>query len=280
MFARKDSADFGASTTTTSLAADCCARPRPAPARSCWPPASSPSPITSIGVAATGNPLREGQRNGTTTRETEIVGNFGSSTGLKGGYVTRQSNLSSSGGGAVYGCRSQAGGSLATPTPQNPCIRANNLSRGLAFEFNSTIGDIVGAITVASGGDTKKPFVTNATGVATGLNADRVDNLDAAQIVAAGPRPVRAGNSTREPPPRAAVWRRPVPSHRVAAACRRQVRRRPEQVRLHGDDHREQLRRDHRDPGHGCGRHHRHRAHGDLRRRDGEARAFHLAANC
>ena len=30
----------------------------------------------------------------------------------------------------------------------------------------------------------KKPFTTNATGVATGLNADRVDNLDAAGIVA------------------------------------------------------------------------------------------------
>jgi hypothetical protein len=145
--------------------------------------------ITSMGVAATGNPLREGKRNGTTTRETEIVGNFGSSAGLKGGYVTRQSNLSSSGGGAVYGCRSQAGGSLATPTPQNPCIRANNLSRGLAFEFNSTIGDIVGAFTSGTGGDTKKPFVTNATGVATGLNADRVDNLDAAQIVAAARDP-------------------------------------------------------------------------------------------
>jgi hypothetical protein len=140
--------------------------------------------IAPFGIAATGNPLREGKRNGTTARETEIVGNLQSSTGLKGGYVTRQSNLSESGGGAVYGCRSQAGGSRATPRPQNPCIRANNLSRGLAFEFNATIGDVAGAITVASGGDATKPFTTNATGVATGLNADRVDNLDAAAIVA------------------------------------------------------------------------------------------------
>jgi hypothetical protein len=141
--------------------------------------------IAPFGIAATGNPLREGKRNGTTARETEIVGNLQSSTGLKGGYVTRQSNLSDSGGGAVYGCRSQAGGSRATPRPQNPCIRANNLSRGLAFEFNTTIGDVAGAITVAGGGDATKPFTTNATGVATGLNADRVDNLDAAAIVAA-----------------------------------------------------------------------------------------------
>lgn len=140
--------------------------------------------VAPIGVAATGNPLREGVRNGTTTKETEIVSNVKSSTGLKGGYATRQSNLSSSGGGAVYGCRTQAGGSAAKPTPQNPCIRANNLSQGFAFEFNSSNGDTVGAITTGVGGDTKKPFVTNATGVATGLNADRVDNLDAAQIIA------------------------------------------------------------------------------------------------
>ena len=141
--------------------------------------------VSGVGIAATGNPLREGKRNGTTTRETQIIGNLGSSTGLTGGYVTRQSNLSSSGGGAVYGCRSQAGGSSATPTPQNPCIRANNLSKGLAFEFQSSNGDTVGTINTGVGGDTKKPFTTNATGVATGLNADRVDNLDAAQIVAA-----------------------------------------------------------------------------------------------
>jgi len=140
--------------------------------------------IAPFGIAATGDSLREGRRNGTTSRETQIISNIPSSTGLTGGYSTRQSNLSSSGGGAVYGCRSQAGGSRATPTPQNPCIRANNLSRGLAFEFNSSVGDVVGAITAGGGGDSKKPFTTNATGVATGLNADRVDNLDAAGIVA------------------------------------------------------------------------------------------------
>jgi hypothetical protein len=140
--------------------------------------------IAPFGIAATGDSLREGRRNGTTSAETQIISNIPSSTGLTGGYSTRQSNLSSSGGGAVYGCRSQAGGSRATPTPQNPCIRANNLSRGLAFEFNSSVGDVVGAITAGSGGDAKKPFTTNATGVATGLNADRVDNLDASGIVA------------------------------------------------------------------------------------------------
>jgi hypothetical protein len=139
--------------------------------------------IAPFGIAATGDSLREGRRNGTTSRETQIISNIGSTTALTGGYSTRQSNLSASGGGAVYGCRSQAGGSRATPTPQNPCVRSNNLSRGLAFEFNTTIGDVAGSITAGSGGDGKKPFTTNATGVATGLNADRVDNLDAAGIV-------------------------------------------------------------------------------------------------
>lgn len=141
--------------------------------------------IAPFGIAATGDSLREGKRNGTTTKETEVISNIRSSTGQKGGYSTRQSNLSTSGGGAVYGCRSQAGGSGATPNPQNPCLRANNLSRGLAFEFNATIGDVAGAITAGAGGDSKKPFTTNATGVATGLNADRVDGANLTEILAA-----------------------------------------------------------------------------------------------
>ena len=135
-----------------------------------------------VGVAATGQSLREGVRNGTATQETEIVSNNGASTGTKGGYATRQSNLSSTGGGAIYGCRSGAGSSASTP-PQNPCVRVNNLNRGLAFEFNTTNGDVVGRISASgAGGDSVKPFTTNATGVATGLNADRVDGQDAAAI--------------------------------------------------------------------------------------------------
>ena len=85
------------------------------------------------------------------------------------------------GGGAIYGCRSTAGGSAANP-PKNPCIRANNLSTGFAFEFNATGAESAGSITVGAGGDAKKPFTTNATGVATGLNADRVDGVEAAAL--------------------------------------------------------------------------------------------------
>ncbi len=148
--------------------------------------------ISSFAVAGTGDNLREGVRNGTSTRETQIISSVGATTTRTGGYATRQSNLSSSGGGAVYGCRSKAGGSAATPTPQNPCLRANNLSRGLAFEFNASNGDVVGLITAGPGGDAKRPFTTNATGVATGLNADRVDGLDATELTRAAVTATRA----------------------------------------------------------------------------------------
>jgi hypothetical protein len=140
--------------------------------------------VSPFAVAATGDALREGLRNGTTTSETEVISDIDSTTLAKGGYSTRQSNLSDSGGGAIYGCRSRAGGSRATP-PQNPCVRANNLRDGLAFEFNATAGSVAGAITVGAGGDGTRPFTTNATGVATGLNADRVDGLSASEIVTA-----------------------------------------------------------------------------------------------
>jgi hypothetical protein len=139
--------------------------------------------ITATGVAATGSGLLEGKRNGTATEETQFIADIKATTNAAGtgGYSTRQSNLSSTGGGAIYGCRSTAGGSQAKP-PTYPCIRANNLSTGFAFEFNAAAGLVGGQITVGKGGDSTKPFTTNATGVATGLNADRVDGQDAAAI--------------------------------------------------------------------------------------------------
>jgi hypothetical protein len=137
--------------------------------------------IAPLGVAASGDVLREGVRNGTATKETSIVASNPATTTPTGGYATRQSNTSTTGGGAVYGCRSTEGGSAATP-PKNPCVRANNLANGFAFEFNAQNGSSAGLITVGGGGDAKKPFTTNATGVATGLNADRVDGVEAAAL--------------------------------------------------------------------------------------------------
>jgi hypothetical protein len=103
------------------------------------------------------------------THETEIIAN--SST-----YGTRQSNKKDGdGGGAIYGCRSNPG--------NEPCVRAANLKGGRAFEF-STVGKEGGRIEI--GGDhTGAPFTTNATGVATGLNADQVDGKSASDFAAA-----------------------------------------------------------------------------------------------
>ena len=91
-------------------------------------------------------------------------------------YGTRQSNKKDGdGGGAIYGCRSSLG--------NEPCIRANNLKGGRAFEF-VTIGKEGGRIEV--GGDkTGAPLTTNATGVATGFNADKVDGKEAADFAPA-----------------------------------------------------------------------------------------------
>src|SRR4051812_20401648 len=103
------------------------------------------------------------------TSETEIIANTST-------YGTRQSNKKDGdGGGAIYGCRSNPG--------NEPCIRSNNLKGGRAFEF-VTVGKEGGRIEV--GGDhTGAPLTTNATGVATGLNADQVDGKSATDFAPA-----------------------------------------------------------------------------------------------
>jgi hypothetical protein len=132
------------------------------------------------GAFGEGNAVKGGARNPSPdarrayTKETQIIANVNT-------YGTRQSNKSDNGGGAVYGCRSGAGG---TAKGNEPCIRANNLSTGLAFEFNSTdkTATQVGSITATN--TNAAPFTTNATGVATGLNADKVDGQNASDLQA------------------------------------------------------------------------------------------------
>lgn len=133
--------------------------------------------LTSYAGARTGDELREGLRNGTATEETQIIADTRAERGPTGGFATRQSNLSRSGGAAVYGCRSNAASS------SDPCLRVNNLRAGKVFEFASSSGTIAGSIEFEDGGDDKKPLTTNATGVATGFNADRVDGRDADELV-------------------------------------------------------------------------------------------------
>ena len=130
------------------------------------------------GAFGEGNTVKGGSRNPSPdarrayTKETEIIANVNT-------FGTRQSNKSTNGGGAVYGCRSGAGGS---EKGNEPCVRASNLAAGRAFEFNTNSGTEVGQIT---GPATAAPFTTTAKGVATGLNADQVDGQSASEIVAA-----------------------------------------------------------------------------------------------
>jgi uncharacterized membrane protein len=98
-------------------------------------------------------------------KETQIIA-------ANGTYATRQSNKKiGDGGGAIYGCRSNVG--------NEPCILSRNLRAGRAFQFE-TAGKEGGRIEV--GDKTGAPFTTNATGVATGLNADQVDGRDSSDI--------------------------------------------------------------------------------------------------
>src|SRR5206468_5506867 len=129
--------------------------------------------ISPFDGAASGPILKLNGRNPTSHSETQIIGRINGTDNNTGGYTTRQSNLSDSGGGAFYGCRAAA--KVQNGPAVEPCVRANNLSTGLAFEFNSTHGTSAGSITVGGGGDANKPFTTNATGVATGRTAERVE---------------------------------------------------------------------------------------------------------
>jgi hypothetical protein len=127
-------------------------------------------PAVALG-AGEGRSLIAGKRNPTSselTRETQIISR-------NGGYSTRQSNLGA-GGGAIYGCRADAGN-------EEPCVRANNLSTGRAFEFE-TGGKEAGQIQVKDAAGV--PFTTNATGKVANLNADKLDDKDSTDFAATG----------------------------------------------------------------------------------------------
>ena len=71
-----------------------------------------------------------------------------------------------------------------TALTSRPCLRAVNAGEGTAFRFITRKGSVGGRIHVGDGGSDTKPFTTNATGVASGLNADKVDGLNADEIIA------------------------------------------------------------------------------------------------
>ncbi|HLH14325.1 MAG TPA: hypothetical protein VKV16_06015 [Solirubrobacteraceae bacterium] len=124
------------------------------------------APVALAGGFATGQPVRGGIKNpsrGGYFQTTQIWAN--NST-----WGTRQSNLGS-GGAAIYGCRSHAGGL--------PCLDADNLKGGPAFSFITT-GATGGTITVANA--SAAPFTTNGHGVATGLNANYLQGKQASEF--------------------------------------------------------------------------------------------------
>jgi hypothetical protein len=144
-----------------------------------------------IAVGATGQgPIGGGARNPSNNtssafnKETQIIGDIAQGQGgvaaNTGGYVTRQSNKSDSGGGAIYGCRAKGGAEA--------CVAANNLNNGDAFRFQtgpnaSTIGQLRFGLDLKQLVD-KPPFVTNGTAVVTNLNADKVDGKNAEDFAA------------------------------------------------------------------------------------------------
>jgi hypothetical protein len=145
--------------------------------------------IAPVALAA---PIDGGERNPSNNAsqgyndETQIIGeiaqNQGGHAAGTGGFVTRQSNKSDSGGGAIYGCRSKAG--------TEACIAANNLNTGDAFRFQATpnagtIGQLRFGLDINKTFD-KPPFATNGTGMVKNLNADRVDGKSAEDFVEKG----------------------------------------------------------------------------------------------
>ena len=133
--------------------------------------------ISPFAVAQTSG-LIGGKRNpsrGSFSTETQVIARNAT-------WGMRYSNRAvGGGGGLLFGCRSAPGG---TPQRHFPCARSRNVSTGLSFEF-LTAGTLAGTITAGRGGDNAKPFTTNATGVATGLNAERVGSRTPAQLTSA-----------------------------------------------------------------------------------------------
>lgn len=139
--------------------------------------------------AANAAPIDGGKRNPSGsgyTSETQIIGqvaqNAGGHAANTGGYVTRQSNKTDSGGGAIYGCRAKAG--------TESCVAANNLNNGDAFRFQTTeaaatIGQLRFGLDINKL-VAKPPFVTNGTAVVKNLNADKLDDKSAEDFVEKG----------------------------------------------------------------------------------------------
>jgi hypothetical protein len=134
--------------------------------------------VAPFALASDGDPVRAGGRT-TFTSITRVLGDSAT-------YATQQSNLRNGDGGAArYGCRSSAANEY--------CLLSKNTGGGGSFRFtsaNSLLGGIID-VDPPQGKTARdaKPFTTNATGVATGLNADEVDGMSADDIIKAAKTP-------------------------------------------------------------------------------------------
>lgn len=127
--------------------------------------------VSPFAVAGDGDTMRVGSGNSADDSETRIIAQNVST------FATRQSNnKEGDGGSATYGCRS----SFAN----EPCLDVFALRTARAFDFRSR-GNEGGRIRVEGNAnpDLNRPFTTNATGVATGLNADEVDGKSATDFL-------------------------------------------------------------------------------------------------
>lgn len=148
--------------------------------------------LLAIPAAAQASPIDGGIRNpghnssSAYRSETQIIGDIAENAGGHGagtgGYVTRQSNKSTTGGGAIYGCRAKTGTAA--------CVAANNLSNGDAFRFQADpsapqIGLLRFGLDINKAVD-KPPFATNGTAMVKNLNAERVGGATRADLVEKG----------------------------------------------------------------------------------------------
>jgi hypothetical protein len=145
--------------------------------------AAAPAALAGSLADAGGQAVRGGVKNpslGGYFQTTQIWANNSS-------WGTRQSNLGS-GGSAIYGCRSIAGGL--------PCLDADNLKGGTAFTFITT-GNTGGTILV--GNEKAAPFTTNGHGEAKGLNANYLQGKQASEFQLASQPAANANELAGQP---------------------------------------------------------------------------------
>ena len=136
-------------------------------------------------AAGEGKPVKLGKRNparGSAVRTTHVI----AKTKRIGIPAVKIANTGRGAAGDLS-CRSAIGSDPISTAKSMPCLRVVNGVAGKVFQFQGVTGTTLGVIqsgTTFTDNPNAKPFVTNATGEATGLNADKVDGKNAADIIA------------------------------------------------------------------------------------------------